>query len=89
MPGIACSVALAARKNRSNILPRSSSEMPIPESSTTSSAIPSDSARRTEIRPPSGVNFTALASRLATTCPSRWVSAVTSTVASGICMSIS
>ena len=59
--------ALEARKNRVNSSFWSCSGMPMPVSVTVRAAEPSSSAAATSMRPPSGVNLTALDSRLTST----------------------
>lgn len=80
-PGMACLVAVDARKKRANRRSNSSAGIPTPVSltqiSARSPAAPSSaaSARRVSAtRPPAGVNFRALEMRLSTACARRTAS---------------
>src|SRR5690242_5324371 len=67
VPGIACCVAVEARKNRENTCPCSSLGMPIPLSATTSATSPFRRAISTRTAPPAFVNLTAFETRLSST----------------------
>lgn len=71
VPGMACRVTVAVRKKRSKTRLRSVSAMPMPVSATASTALSPSTPSLTSTRPPSGVNFTALESRLSSNWEAR------------------
>ena len=64
-------VALSACRNRSNTWGRNAGSIPAPVSMTRTSALWPESLASTSMRPPDGVNFTALVSRLRKICSRR------------------